>query len=141
MSTVLFSKRFIGKIISTITKFWWAGVQEENATTPFHFRSWDDLCKPKDKGGLGIRDVFKINKSLFINAAWNIATDKNPFLSSILKAKYYPRSSFWTVSKQNSTKSVFWSSVLQVKHWLHKYCILQVHNGNSSIWSSPWCDV
>ena len=28
MSTVLFSKNFISKIISIIRKFWWAGVQE-----------------------------------------------------------------------------------------------------------------
>jgi hypothetical protein len=36
---MLFSKRFVGKIISIVQKFWWAGVQEENATSPFHFRS------------------------------------------------------------------------------------------------------
>jgi hypothetical protein len=29
-----------------------------------------------------------INKILIINSAWNVATDKNPFLSAILKAKY-----------------------------------------------------
>lgn len=124
MSIVLFSKRFIAKITSIIRKFWWAGVQEENATSPFHFRSWDDMCKPKNKSGLGIRGIFKINQSLLINAAWNIATDKNPFLSSILKAKYYPHASFWTANKKNSTKSIFWYSIMQIKHLLHKYCIL-----------------
>lgn len=140
MSTVMFSKKSISKITSIIRRFWWSGVQEENASSPFHFRSWDDICKPKDKGGLGIRDILKINQSLLINAAWNIVTNKNLFLSSILKSKYYPNSSFWT-APNNSTKSIFWSSIMQIKHVLHEHCVLQIHYGDSSIWSSPWCAV
>jgi len=90
MSTVLFSKIFIEKLNAIMRKFWWAGVQEENQTTPIPFRSWDDICKPTQQGGLGVRDLELVNQSLLINFAWNIATDKNPLLSDILKAKYYP---------------------------------------------------
>lgn len=125
MSTVLFSKTFISKITSIIRKFWWAGVQDENSTSFFHFRSWDDICKSKDNGGLGIRDIQKVNHSLIINAAWNIATGKNNFLSSILKAKYYPNTSFWNASN-SPTKSIFWSSITQVKDILHR-----LHYANS----------
>ena len=57
-------------------KFWWAGVQEENQTTPIPFRSWEDICKPTQQGGLGIRDLELVNQSLLINSAWNIATEK-----------------------------------------------------------------
>jgi hypothetical protein len=106
----------------------------------FHFRSWDDICKSKDNGGLGIRDIQKVNHSLIINAAWNIATGKNNFLSSILKAKYYPNTSFWNASN-SPTKSIFWSSITQVKDILHRHCIMQIHNGQSSIWSTPWCEI
>jgi len=56
---------------------------------PFHFRCWDDICQPKENGGLGIRNLFHINRSLITRAAWNISTDKDPFLTSVLKAKYY----------------------------------------------------
>jgi hypothetical protein len=94
MSTVLFSKTFIHKINSIIRNFWWAGVQAENPTNPIAFRSWDDICKTKNQGGLGIRDMELINKSLLINTAWNVITDKNPFLSNILKAKYYQNAPF-----------------------------------------------
>jgi hypothetical protein len=38
---------------------------------------------------------------------------KNP-LTSVLKAKYYPNKSFWKANTL-TTKSIFWSSVLQVK--------------------------
>jgi hypothetical protein len=137
MSTVLFSKTFIAKINAIIRKFWWAGIQEENPTNPIAFRSWDDICKPINQGGLSIRDMELINKSLLIHTTWNIITNKNPILSNVLKAKYYPNSTFWTATA-TGPRSVFWSSVLQVRHHLHDNSIIQIHAENSSIWSSPW---
>jgi hypothetical protein len=50
MSTVLFSKTFIEKINTIVKRFWWAGVQEENTTSPIAYRSWDDICKPTEQG-------------------------------------------------------------------------------------------
>jgi hypothetical protein len=82
MSTVLFSKTFISKITTIIKNFWWAGAQEDSASMPFHFRSWKDICRPKKEGGLGIRDLLTVNRSLILHAAWNVATGKNPFLCS-----------------------------------------------------------
>lgn len=108
MSTVLFSKSFVGKINAIIRNFWWAGVQDDNPTSPTAFRSWDDICQPTTHGGLGIRDLHTINKSLIVDAAWNIATNKNPLLSAALKAKYYHNNSFWKANK-SGPKSIFWS--------------------------------
>lgn len=139
MSTVLFSKSFLGKITAIIRKFWWAGVQD-NITTPIAYRSWDNICQPRENGGLGIRDLHMVNKSLIIQAAWNIATQKNPMLSVVLKAKYHPHSSFWTANTMTS-KSIFWSSILQVKKDLISNVALQLHASNTSIWSAPWCQI
>lgn len=91
-------------------------------------------------GGLDNRDLQTINKSLIIHAAWNIATNKNPFLSSILKAKYFPNASFWTATN-TGPRSTFWSSIMQVKPELCNNSVYQIHAGNSSIWSSPWCPI
>jgi len=140
MSTVLFSKSFIEKINTIIKRFWWAGVQEEQHTNPIAYRSWDDICKPTEQGGLGIRDMELINKSLIIHSAWNIATNKNPLLSDILKAKYHPSDSFWN-SPAKGPRSIYWSSIMQIKHHLNSNSIYQIHSGNSSIWSDPWSSV
>jgi len=140
MSTILFSKTFIEDLTTIIKRFWWSGIQEESSTKPIHFRSWEDICQTKTNGGLGIRNLHLVNKSLIMNAAYNIVTNKNPLLSAVIKAKYYPNSSFWTVSN-SATKSAFWSSILQilqVRKDLSSNVHLQLHEGNSSIWSSPW---
>ena len=137
MSTILFSKTFIEELTAIIKRFWWSGIQEESSTKPIHFRSWEDICQNKNNGGLGIRNLHLVNKSLIMNAAYNIVTNKNTLLSAVIKAKYYPNSSFWTIPN-STTKSAFWSSVLQVRKDLSSNVHLQLHDGNSSIWSSPW---
>jgi hypothetical protein len=117
MSTVLFSKTIIAKINAIIRKFWWAGIQDENPTNPIALEL--------------------INKSLLIHTTWNIINNKNPILSNVLEAKYDPTSTFWTATATGPC-SVFWSSVLQVRHHLHDNFTRQIHAENSSIWSSPW---
>jgi hypothetical protein len=89
-----FPKKFIDQITAIIRKFWWAGVQEDNATSPIPYTSWEDICQSKDNGGLAIRDIHIVNKSLILNAAWRIATNKGAYLSAVLKSKYYPHNSF-----------------------------------------------
>lgn len=128
------------KLIPLSEDFWWTGVQEEHVTSPIAYCSWDDICMPTELGGLGIRDLETVNKSLIIESAWNVATNKNPFLSAILKAKYYPNDSFWNAPNTGS-RSIYWSSVSQVKHHLTSNAIFQIHAGNSSIWSTPWTPI
>lgn len=140
MSTIMFLKDFISRITTIIRKFWWVGVQEDNATSSFHFRSWKDIYRAKKEGGLGVRDLVTVNRSLILHTAWNVATDKNAFLTTILKAKYFPNTSFWSACN-NSTKSTFWSSIMQVKDILVNSCIIQIQKENSSIWSTPWCTI
>jgi hypothetical protein len=64
-----------------------------------------------DNGGLGIRDLYTVNKSLLTHAARNIATNKNPLLTSVLKAKYYHNTSFWNTNT-TGPRPIFWSTIL-----------------------------
>jgi hypothetical protein len=82
------------QITAIIRKLWWTRVQENNPTTPIPYRSWNDICQSKKNEDLGIRDLKTVNKSLIIHVAYNIANNKSPFLTAVLKAKYFPNSSF-----------------------------------------------
>lgn len=81
-----------------------------------------------------------VNESLIIQAAWNIVNNKNPFLTNILKAKYFPNDSFWTTTN-NGPRSSFWSSILQDQQELGSNSIYQLYSGNTSVWSTPWSSV
>jgi hypothetical protein len=53
-----------------------------------------------------------INKSFIIHSAWNVATtNKIYLLTTTLKAKFYPESTFWT-TPTTGFRSVYWSSLL-----------------------------
>jgi hypothetical protein len=132
MFMVLFSKTFIEKINTIIRRFWWAGVQEEHVTSPNAYRSWEDICKHTAQGGLEIRDLELVNKSLITNYVWNVATNKSPFRTAILTANYYRDNSFWT-APTIGTCSVYGSSIMQVTHLLYSTSTLQIHADNSSI--------
>jgi len=69
--------------------------------------------------------------------AWSIASHQDPYLSAILKAKYYPSNSFWT-APLHTPRSIFWASILKIKNYLHEHSFYQIAKGNTNIWSQPW---
>jgi hypothetical protein len=73
MSTVLFSKTLIEKINTIIKIFWW------EATSPIAYCSWEDICTPKEEGGLGTRNLQMVNKNFVIHSAWMLPLKKNIF--------------------------------------------------------------
>jgi hypothetical protein len=44
MQNILFPECFTNKINAILRQFWWQGVQDEDPSQPFHFRSWEDIC-------------------------------------------------------------------------------------------------
>jgi hypothetical protein len=80
-----------------------------------------------------------LNQSLILSAAWRLAKDPGGNLSLILKSKYFPDTSIWRATA-SCPKSAFWTSVLKIKPILEKACCMQIVDGSSSIWSTPWFD-
>jgi hypothetical protein len=139
MSNILFTKKFIAKIRAIIRNFWWTGIRGETNSRSLCLKAWKDICCPKNEGGLGIRNLQAMNQSLLLMTAWRIADNKDNFLYSVLKSKYFPDSSIWRPNI-NAPKSAFWSSVLKVLPILKNHSFYQISAGNISIWSSPWCE-
>ncbi|XP_058747189.1 uncharacterized protein LOC131620201 [Vicia villosa] len=50
--------------------------------------SWENVCKPKEKGGLGIRDVGEMNKSLILKWKWRILKEDKAIWSTFLLLRY-----------------------------------------------------
>ena len=49
------------EMTSMVWKFWWGQTSEKSKVT---WLSWDEICRPKEEGGLGFRDLKAINLAL-----------------------------------------------------------------------------
>jgi hypothetical protein len=71
--------------------FWEADAKKRK----YHMIRWVDLCKPKAQGGLGISNSRMMNLALIAKWVWKIAQNIDGLWAKLLKAKYFPNSSFF----------------------------------------------
>ncbi|XP_072997676.1 uncharacterized protein [Typha latifolia] len=101
------------KMKGIMRDFWWGF---ENGRKNIYLRSWDQICKPTNLGGLSIRRLDAVNQVLVAKLAWRMLVEPNNLWAKTLKAKYFRNSSFWNAAGKQS-KSWFWSSIMQVRNW------------------------
>ncbi len=95
---------------------------------------WSDLCKPKEKGGLGFRDWHAFNIDLLAKQGWRLLTNTHSFFYRTFKAKYFPSSNF-LAAKVGFNPSLIWRSFLAARDLLKIGMEWKVRNGQSiHIW-------
>ncbi|XP_057791322.1 uncharacterized mitochondrial protein AtMg00310-like [Salvia miltiorrhiza] len=66
--------------------FWWGDKENERH---LHWKRWDKLCIPKDKGGMGFRDFKVFNKALVAKQVWRMLTRPDSLVTRVFRAKYF----------------------------------------------------
>ena len=56
--------------------------------------SWDRMCLPKDKRGLGFSDLKSFNLVLLAKQGWRLQTNTSSLFYQVYKAKYFPKEEF-----------------------------------------------
>lgn len=73
------------KIVRIQREFLWGGVSGGRS---INWVSWKEVCQPKHKGGLGMRDVRVINLSLLAKWRWRLIQDGAELWRKVLREKY-----------------------------------------------------
>jgi hypothetical protein len=85
MSIYLLPKTVVYKLDKIRRAFFWQGGTEKK----YHLIRWVKICKSKKRGGLGIKDIRKMNLSLLCKWLWKIDSEEGLW-QQIVKFKYSP---------------------------------------------------
>ncbi|VFQ69341.1 unnamed protein product [Cuscuta campestris] len=73
----------------------------------FFKEAWDDICKPKEEGGLGLRNSGYWNQALMAKTLWNIASRKETLWVQWVHAVYLQDRDIWTWTPKKEDSHFF----------------------------------
>ncbi|CAH9090795.1 unnamed protein product [Cuscuta europaea] len=84
MNVFLFPKELCAEIerIMNGTAYWWHG--NDMTGRGIRWKSWQSLCKPKEKGGLGFRPLRYFNLAMLGKQAWRLITNPDSFVGDVM---------------------------------------------------------
>jgi ribonuclease HI len=135
MSCFDLTKTLCDDISSMIGRYWWANQDNEKK---MHWLSWDTLCKRKDAGGLGFRDLHNFNLAMLARQGWRLLMAPDSLCAQVLRAKYFPHGDLLNVQERPGI-SYAWRSIIRGMQALKQGLIWRIGNGEQiNIWGDPW---
>lgn len=134
MSCFLLPGNLVNSFELAIREFWWG----QGAKRKMAWIAWAQLCRPKQQGGLGFRDLRSFNMALLAKQGWRILTNPESLMARIFEARYFPQGNFLEATV-GYRPSATWSSIIKARALLINGLRIRIGNGHSrSIWDSPW---
>jgi hypothetical protein len=127
MSMYLLPLTNLENLTKIIRKFFWEGNSEKKK---YYLVKWDLVCKPRKKGGLGIKNLQLFNHCLLCKWWWKLEA-KDGLWQRLVKAKYGINKSLHHIRMKNDDSPV-WKDLLKVKHLYLKGRMMAVRNRNST---------
>ncbi|XP_060960954.1 uncharacterized protein LOC133031469 [Cannabis sativa] len=116
MSCFRISKGILKEMESMIARFWWGSTSNKHK---LHWGNWKKLCRLKEQGGMGFRDLEDFNKAMLAKQGWKLITEPASLMTRVLKALYFPQGNFMeaTIGHYGSTvwRSILWGREILLK--------------------------
>lgn len=135
MSCFRLPKDTCANLRSAMIEFWWSSGTNRKKIA---WVAWQKLCRSKDKGGLGFKDLEKFNQSLLAKQAARIMENPNSLVAQVLKQRYFRNNTFME-SSIGSRPSFAWRSLLHGRALLQQGLVTRIGNGSSTnVWWDKW---
>ena len=116
MSIFKIPRRVCEGINLVLEKYWWDWI------------NWNRLCTPKNKGGMGFRDIHAFNLAMLAKHAWCLVTGSHSIFFQVYKAIYFPQCSFMGV-ELGYNPSFVWRSLLATRDLIWEGSMWKIGNG------------
>ena len=122
-------------IEALIRRFFWG---QRGDSQKVHWVRWEELCKPKEQGGMGFKDLSRFNDVLLAKQTWRLLHDKSSLFYWIFKARFFPNYSIMEATCPSSA-SYAWRSIIKGRDVIKRGAIWRIGDGKSAhIWGDRW---
>ncbi|XP_019198078.1 PREDICTED: uncharacterized protein LOC109191859 [Ipomoea nil] len=136
MSVYLLPLRVCDTLEKLFNRFWWGGGNTGNRG--IHWLSWEKMCTPKAKGGLGFKKLHQFNTALLAKQGWRLLIQPESLVSRTMKAKYFPTTGFME-AQLGGNPSFIWRSILAGRNVLQLGIARRVGDGrDTKVWGWNW---
>ena len=138
MFMYLLPKTILKKIDVIRKRFFWQG---GGLKKKYHLVKWRRISQLKKKGGLGVKDLWKLNICLLCKWWWQLETNEGLW-QKIVRKKYMNNSCITLSLKKKPSNSHVWNQLLSIKDFYLAGRKMLVGRGDStSFWEDSWiCD-
>lgn len=97
--------------------------------------SWEDVCYPKQEGGLELRRFRDTSRVFALRLIWLLFTQTGSFWVAWTKEYLLKHGSYWD-AKEGSLGSWAWRKLLKMRPLAYEFMRHEVHNGRSTFFES-----
>ncbi|GKB53018.1 RNA-directed DNA polymerase, eukaryota, reverse transcriptase zinc-binding domain protein, partial [Tanacetum coccineum] len=101
--------------------------------------AWKKVCRSKQKGGLGLKDLGVWNRAMIIKHLWHIITDKESLWVKWIITKKLKGRSIWEM-EEDKNDSWGWRNILQQRNDFIKYRNMYDGRFSASMTVEDWMD-
>ena len=138
MSCFKIPETLCSEIQALTSRFWWGQRGDERK---IHWLKWEKLSRHKQSGGMGFRDLSLFNQAMLAKQGWRLLTNTHSLIHRVLKAKYFPQSSFMDAGIPRHS-SYTWRSIANSRHVLEDGLRWRIGDGSMvKIWQDKWLPI
>lgn len=127
-------KGVLQKIEYYRSRFFW---QSDNQKKKYRLIKRNNICQPKDQGGLGIQNIEIKNKCLLAKWLWKLINEEGLW-QQILRNKYCKNYPIGIIERKPGD-SHFWSGLMKVKDQFMRFRSFRLNNGQQiRFWEDVW---